>query len=363
MTRSTLMGVGCASPPGTLDQETTIAIAQARCCSDSRQQAWLRRVYRHSQVQTRGSVLLRPGEGTQGFERFFPLREAPESRGPTTAARLRRYVEEAGPLAERACRSAFGDSGVDPAAITHLVTVSCTGMVSPGLDAALIQRLGLSADIGRLNIGFMGCHGALNGMRAASGLVGEQPDACVLLCCVELCSLHFQYGWNPQRVLANGLFADGAGAAILAPAVDQADEWQLVDTQSRLAQGTGSAMTWTVGDHGFEMTLSSEVPRLIRASLREWLEGWLAGHAMTLGDVSHWAIHPGGPDILKAVTQALELPEEASRVSSEILAEHGNMSSPTVLFVLQRMRAQGARGPCVMLGFGPGLSFEAVLLS
>ncbi|CAM3852180.1 type III polyketide synthase [Vreelandella rituensis] len=361
--QASLMGVGVASPRGGLGQDAAIELALQRCTSDERQQAWLRRVYRHTRVQRRGSVLLRPGEGAEGFENFFPPPLSAQDRGPTTATRLQRYAKEAGPLAERACREALRNSQVEPHEITHLVTVTCTGLVAPGLDSELPERLGLSADIGRLNLGFMGCHGALNGMRAASGLVRELPEARVLLCCVELCSLHFQYGWDPQKIVANGLFADGAGAAILGPADSQAQGWQLIEAQSRIAQHSSNAMTWSVGDHGFEMTLSSEVPKLIRASLGEWMQSWLARHDMSVRDVAHWAIHPGGPDILQAVTQALSLPEQADAVSREVLAEHGNMSSPTVLFVLERLRAQAACGPCVMLGFGPGLAFEGVLLA
>lgn len=357
-----LQGLGVAAPRGGLDQHTASALAEARCCSTERQSTWLRRIYRHSGVTRRGSVLLHPDEGAAGFEAFYPTQGAAGVRGPTTAVRLRRYVEEAGPLADAACRSALADAVSDPHGITHLVTVSCTGMVSPGLDAELIQRLGLPLDIGRLNLGFMGCHGALNGLRAAAALVRSNPGARVLLCCVELCSLHFQYGWDMQKVIANGLFADGAAAVVVGPSDEGADNWQLIDTASRLAPGCGDAMTWRIGDHGFEMTLSSEVPKLIRGSLRDWLDGWLANHLLTISDVVHWVIHPGGPDILRAVTQSLELPKEAGHHSAAVLAEHGNMSSPTVLFVLKRLCEQSASGPCVMLGFGPGLSLEAALL-
>jgi predicted naringenin-chalcone synthase len=314
---------------------------------------------------------VRQGECAAGFEAFYPL-PAVQALGPTTAVRLQRYAQEAALLAEQACRALFADASLDTGEITHLVTVSCTGMVSPGIDAELIPRLGLCADIGRINLGFMGCHGALNGLRAASGLAQENPEARVLLCCVELCSLHFQYGWDPQKIVANSLFGDGAGAVVVGLATAatdanpgdarQAPRWQLRDFQSCLVPESGDAMTWRVGDHGFEMTLSSEVPKLIRGSLHAWLSAWLARHEMRVSDVSHWAIHPGGPDILRAVTQALALPETASRTSAEILAEHGNMSSPTVLFVLERLKRQGATGPCVMLGFGPGLTFEAALL-
>lgn len=358
-----LYGIGVAAPAGTLGQDDATALAQARCCTTEREKAWLRRIYRHSGIQQRGSVLLAPGTGTAGFEHFYPPPGSDNDRGPGTAERLQRYVDEAAPLGERACRAAFEDATTQPEAITHLVTVSCTGLVSPGLDAQLIKHLGLSPDIGRLNLGFMGCHGALNGLRAADGLLQGNPQARVLLCCVELCSLHFQYGWDMQKIIANGLFADGAAAVILGPGEGAGiSAWQLTETRSRLAEGSSEAMTWQVGNHGFEMTLSSEVPKLIRGSLHDWVAQWLAEYDMTVSDVAHWAIHPGGPDILRAVRQALGLKGDVGQTADAVLAEHGNMSSPTVLFILERLRRQGATGPCVMLGFGPGLSFEAALL-
>jgi predicted naringenin-chalcone synthase len=360
--RARLHGIGVATPAGTLDQEAAAAFAAARCCASERQRAWLQHIYQHSGIQRRASVLLRPDDGIDALEAFYPLPSSPEDRGPTTAARLRRYAAAAAPLAAEACRTALADARADPAAITHLVTVSCTGLVSPGLDAELIQCLGLSPDIGRINLGFMGCHGALNGLRAASALAHSAPDARVLLCCVELCSLHFRYGWDPQKVVANALFADGAAAVTIGPDVGGADGYRLVDTASRLAPGTGDAMTWRIGDHGFEMALSRDVPRLIRGSIGAWLDDWLARHELAVPDVVHWAIHPGGPKIIQMVTESLALPQEAGRASAMVLAEHGNMSSPTVLFILSRLRAQAASGPCIMLGFGPGLVLEAALL-
>ncbi|HEX5514328.1 MAG TPA: type III polyketide synthase [Gammaproteobacteria bacterium] len=357
-----LHGIGVATPAGTLDQEAAAAFATPRCCADERQQAFLQRIYRHSGVQRRASVLMRPHDDTTALEAFYPPPTAADDLGPTTAVRLRHYAAAAGPLAAEACRAAFADAATDPTQITHLVTVSCTGLISPGLDAELIERLGLSPDIGRINLGFMGCHGALNGLRTASALAQSGPDARILLCCVELCTLHFRYGWDLQKIVANALFADGAAAVVVGPAGDRSESYRLVDTTSRLALDSSDAMIWRIGDHGFEMTLSREVPRLIRGAIGAWLHDWLARHALSVPDVAHWAIHPGGPKVIQAVTESLALPAAAGRTSASVLAEHGNMSSPTVLFILQRLRAQAANGPCVVLGFGPGLALEGALL-
>lgn len=357
----TVRALGTATPVASFAQETAILIAAARCCRNERERMWLERIYRASGVQRRGSVLLDHDDDCASVEAFYPARASADDRGPTTAVRLARYMREAGKLAARACDAAFADAAINPAGITHLVTVSCTGLFSPGLDAELIERLGLPRDVGRLNLGFMGCHGALNGLRAASALAHSRPDARVLLCCVELCSLHFCYGWNPQQVIANALFADGAAAAILAPANDAG--LHLRDTASLLTHDSSEAMTWRIGDHGFEMGLSLEVPRRIRASLKEWLKPWLASHGLAVADVAHWAIHPGGPEIIQAAIDSLGVAATAGSTARAVLAEHGNMSSPTLLFILQRMRAGGATGPIVALGFGPGLVFEAALFT
>ncbi len=352
---ASVLGLGVTSPRGSLAQDTAADFAAARCGAGEREQRWLRRIYRQTGVQQRASVLLDDG----GLGTFYP--QAPtDPRGPGTAARMRRYTESAPALAERASKAACAEAGLERERVTHVVTVSCTGLMSPGLDEELISRLGLSPDVGRLNLGFMGCHGALNGLRAAEGLLADAPDSRVLLCCVELCSLHFQYGWNPQNIVANALFADGAGALVLG-AETIAGGWHLAGTASRVAPNSADAMTWRIGDHGFKMTLAREVPELIRGAACEWLDPWLAAHDLRVEDVAQWAIHPGGPKIIATTLESLSLPPAAGAASRTVLAEHGNMSSPTVLFIIERLRAQQAALPCVALGFGPGLALEAAL--
>lgn len=360
MTPATILGIGTAVPAGSFGQEMAMALASERCCSNERERIWLEGIYRASGVRRRGSVLLARDDDAASIESFYPRRGFDGDLGPTTAVRLARYARESGGLAVRACVSAMTEAAIPPSRITHVVIVSCTGLFSPGLDARLIEELGLAREVGRASIGFMGCHGAFNGLRAAAALAHSAHDACVLLCCIELCSLHFSYGFDRQRVIANALFADGAAAVILGPA-GCASGLQLQDAASLLTSGSSDAMTWRIGDHGFEMGLTPEVPRSIRASLRGWLEPWLAAHDLRIGDVARWAIHPGGPEIVSAAIDSLGLPASAGDHSRSVLADHGNMSSPTVLFILQRMRLQGADGPTVALGFGPGLMFEAAL--
>ncbi len=354
-----ISGLGVATPPGRLAQDAAAAFAEARCCRNDRERQWLRRIYRASTVDERASVLLGADGNGAPLDAFYPLPAGPEDRGPTTAERLARYAAEAGTLAARACETALQDGGMEPQAITHLVTVSCTGFFAPGIEIEPIERLGLAPGVTRLNVGFMGCHAAFNALAVAHSLVRSDPGARVLLCCIELCTLHFQYGWNRQKIVANALFADGAAAAVIASGGRAGLSFR--GAASRIAPDSRAAMTWIIGDHGFEMGLSPEVPARIRGALRGWLADWLAGQGLGLHDIAHWAIHPGGPGIVQAVAECLELPPGADRPSLAVLGDHGNMSSATVLFILERLRRSGASGPCVALGFGPGLAFEAAL--
>jgi predicted naringenin-chalcone synthase len=262
-----------------------------------------------------------------------------------------------------AAHRALAASDVASTDVTHLITVSCTGFSAPGVDVALIKGLSLAPTIGRTHVGFMGCHGALNGMRVAQALVRADTTARVLLCAVELCSLHYQYGMDPQAVVANALFADGAAALVVGgPAEGKGERWRIAACGSLLIPDTEGDMSWRIGDHGFRMTLSACVPDQILRHLRPWLEQWLASQGFPLRTIEAWAIHPGGPRILSSVIGALGLPADAAEASAEVLAECGNMSSPTVLFVLQQLQQSVGVRPCVALAFGPGLTAEAVLL-
>jgi alpha-pyrone synthase len=286
----------------------------------------------------------------------------PSDQGPSVGDRMRIYERECAPLALRSSKQALEQSGVPSSKITHVITVSCSGFYAPGVDIALIKGLGLRPTVQRVHIGYMGCYAVINAMRVAQGIAGSDPGARILLCAVELCSLHYHYGKRPEHIVANALFSDGSAAAVVAPRQHPGDDtWCVTDTGSCLLPESGDAMTWRIFDHGFEMTLSNQVPKLIATHLPGWLNGWLGKHGLNQDDINTWAVHPGGPRILTAVTDALGLPREVTNVSLDVLREHGNMSSPTILFVLDRLLRQNAPRPCVALGFGPGLMAEAML--
>jgi predicted naringenin-chalcone synthase len=361
-----VLGLGTAVPATRVSQEEAAAAARVVCARTEQQAALLPVFYRLTGIDTRHMVLppqvVRDAlDGTRASASVF-LPAAGDDRGPTTRQRMEHYAREAGPLAAEAAGRALDRAGLPARRLTHLVTVSCTGFQAPGVDRELIVRLDLAPGIERTHVGFMGCHGAFNGLRVARAFAGADPEARVLVCAVELCSLHYHYGWDPEKMVANALFADGAGAVVGGTAAAApAGAWRLVAAGSCLFPDSASAMTWAIGDHGFTMTLSPRIPDLLGRHLRPWLENWLGAHGMPLGEVASWAVHPGGPRILTAIETALGLPRSATAVSREVLAECGNMSSPTVLFILERLRAREAPRPCVALGFGPGLVAEALL--
>jgi predicted naringenin-chalcone synthase len=198
-------------------------------------------------------------------------------------------------------------------------------------------------------------------MRVASAFAEAQADARMLLCAVELPSLHYHYGSDLQKIIANSLFGDGAAALVGMAGHIDSTAWRLTGTGSCILPNSADDMSWTLGDHGFEMTLSKRVPGLIARHLRDWLESWLDRRRLELKDIRSWIVHPGGPRILTAVEETLGLTPDQMAASRAILAECGNMSSPTVLFILDRLRSQHAPRPALALAFGPGLVVEAAL--
>jgi predicted naringenin-chalcone synthase len=248
--------------------------------------------------------------------------------------------------------------------VKHLVTVSCTGFNAPGVDYRLIRRLGLPAEVARTHVGFMGCHALLNGMRVARAIVEAESSACVLLCAVEVCSLHFQYGWDISQIVVNALFADGAAAMVIVPEAVRLENraFSILANGSTILPDCEDAMSWRIGDHGFMMTLSQRVPELIATHVGPWLRDWLARQDLAIDSVGSWAVHPGGPRILSAFGEAAGLDRSMLEPSYRVLVEHGNMSSPTIAFILERLRMLKAPRPCVAIAFGPGLAVEAALL-
>lgn len=339
-----LGSIGLAVPGTVVTQADAERIAQRN--RGAREAAAISRVFRGTRIATRHVVL----DG---------LDDAVLTTNPTTAERMKRYAEHAPALAHEACRKSLDGLGIEGHAITHLVTASCTGFVAPGVDHLLIRSLGLSPGVERTHIGYMGCHGAINAIAVAAAIAQSQPGSRVLVCCVELCSLHHHAHPTGEQLVANALFADGAAACIIGAGVPG---WRIGPRASRVLEGTGDLMGWSIGDHGFEMSLGREVPAILRQQIGPWAGDLLRRAERAAGDIGGFAIHPGGPGIVQAVGDSMGLPEAALAPSLAVLERYGNMSSPTVLFVLDEIARRHGLVDSALLAFGPGLSAEGLVL-
>lgn len=273
---------------------------------------------------------------------------------PSTGRRMQVYEKFAPKLAGCALnRLALSED--ERHGITHVVVTSCTGLYAPGLDFDIVRHLGLNPSVERTMIQFMGCYAAVNALKSANYIVRAQPDARVLVLNLELCSLHFHETQDLEQILSFLLFADGCAATVVSaePKGLAMDSFLAVNLPD-----TSHLITWRIGDGGFDMQLSGQVPGEIKRTLKDG-----GGPAITQGrEIDLWAVHPGGRTILDAVEAGLELPPDALRFSRDILARFGNMSSATVMFVLQQVMAQARPGQqgCAM-SFGPGVTAETML--
>jgi alpha-pyrone synthase len=291
------------------------------------------------------------GEGWQDAENIY----VPGSF-PSTARRMQVFEKFAPKLAGCALNR-LAVTEEERRSISHVVVTSCTGLYAPGLDFDIVRHLGLNQSVERTMIGFMGCYAAVNALKSANYIVRAQPEAKVLVLNLELCSLHFQETTELEQVLSFLLFADGCSASLVSA------EPQGLAMDSFLAVGlpdSSHLITWRIGDGGFDMHLSGQVPGEIKRAMKD--VGSVVTRGRDVQDIDLWAVHPGGRTILDAVEQGLELPAEALRFSRDILSRYGNMSSATVMFVLQKVMAEALSGQqgCAM-SFGPGVTAETML--
>lgn len=366
-----ILSFGTAVPPYQVQQSDV-----ARWMGDSfvhrpEMGRWLRSIFANAGVETRYSCI--PDYGLPVAQSRFAPGLSP-NQAPTTAERMAIYEGEAIPLGVAAAQQALGElaTATDKhlpdtlASITHLVAVSCTGFFAPGLDLAIARELGLDPTIGRTMIGFMGCAAAFNGLRTAQQIVRSQPQARVLVVCVELSSLHTQPTSERENLVAASLFADGASACIVGtPSVGQGNFYIIEDFHTVVKPDTRDDMVWRIGDHGFVLRLSPQIPQ----HLTQVAPAALA-RLFPDDDPQFWAIHPGGPAIVDQLATLFELTPDQVAASRTILRQYGNLSSATILFVLNELRQSlpplGSRSKPqsgVAMAFGPGLVIEMARLS
>lgn len=319
---------------------------------DARQRALFSRMANRSGIASRASIFAPDYSidkiDSEGFYKPGSF--------PGTAERMQRFAIEAPRLAIAAVQDLLNRHGEGAvAAVSHLITVTCTGFMAPGIDIALMDEFEISNDVERTHVGFMGCNAAFNAFKLARHIVRSDPRARVLVVNVELCTLHFQQPGSVDEALMYLLFGDAASAALIS---SDASGLRLDCFGQTILPGTRDQITWGIGSQGFGMFLSGDVPRHIGNHLPAHVAALLGQDRVD--DIELWAVHPGGRSVLASVETALDLPEAALASSRKILNEFGNVSSVTVPFILNDMMAGGGRGRRgVALGFGPGLGVES----
>ena len=352
-----IVSIGTANPgKGVLQNDIADFMKMAHQLSEEESRK-LGIFYRMSGIQKRHSVIADFEKKSFDHFTFFPKSENLEPF-PGTKLRMENFRMHAPDLAREAAENCLEKTQTSPKEITHLILVSCTGMMAPGVEMKLIESLGLNSSVERFCLHFMGCYAAFSGIRLAEKILKSDPNAQVLLVSVELCTLHFQKEYTEDNVLANSLFGDGAAVALLK---NSPTGLKISDYLSQVIWEGEQDMAWGIGDFGFEMKLSKYIPALLDQGIKGMLDYF--ERKFQISRISHFAIHPGGKQILQKVQEALGVSKDVNRISTEILQNFGNMSSATILFVLEKfMEDPEIEGKILSLGFGPGLTLETVLL-
>lgn len=311
-----------------------------------------------------GSRLARRVWNTAGIDRRHSAVDprVEDLSSATTGARMDRFAALAVPLGCEAVESALRSSGVRADEVDVLTVASCTGYVTPGVDILVAKELGMRPSVQRLHVGHMGCYAAIPAVAATADAAAARGKVGVTVC-VELTSLHLQPPTDDlEQIVAHALFSDAAAAAVVLP---DAQGLEVLDVVARTDVDTADLMTWRVTDLGFRMRLSPKVPAVLDEHVVGVTTELLQRHGLTVSDVDHWAIHPGGPRIIDTVARRLGLDGDAVTASRETLRCHGNCSSATTLMVLDELSRCGAIAPgqhVVAMAFGPGLTLYAMLL-
>lgn len=317
---------------------------------DARSRTLLLRMAERAGIACRYSPLSVSGSGHDGDLDAHSLYK----RGafPSTAQRMQLYKRFA-PVLMRDALDRLALTSEERTRVRHVIVTTCTGFYAPGLDFEMVDYLGLDPCVERTMIGFMGCYAAINALKQARHIVRSEPDHSVLIVNLELCTLHLQETQDLGEVLSFLVFGDGCAASLV---TSRPSGLRMKNFKAFRLQDTADLITWHIGDQGFDMVLSGQVPSAVSTALRK--------HRSELAEpegLQHWAIHPGGRSVLDAVRDALDLPATALKHSHQVLHDFGNMSSATVMFVLQRILQAAAPGEqgCAM-SFGPGLTAETM---
>ena len=352
-----IVSTGTANPGKAIPQNTIKEFMKIAHGLETDEVRKLNFIYKHSGINSRHSVLDDFNFAEPSKFTFFPANKQLDPF-PSTKQRMLLFQQTAPALAITAIAQCLSSSPYEAKDITHLILVSCTGMYAPGVELQIIEEMGLNDTVERYCIHFMGCYAAFTAIKMADRFCDSDPDAKILVVSVELCTIHFQKTYNEDNLLANALFGDGAAAALISA---QPSGLRIKSYQSNLVKEGEGDMAWHIGDYGFEMKLSKYIPGLLERgieALREKLEA-----KFQLSTIKNFAIHPGGKLILKKVEESFGISACQNQHAHDILGKFGNMSSATILFVLDSiLNSPNQQGDTLAMGFGPGLTLETLLL-
>lgn len=359
-----ITAIGIANPAYKRPQLETAEFIITRFNLNPVERRLLKSIYRATGIEERYSVLSDYCKSVEQFE-FFP--NDPEAPFPPTSARMKVYKENALPLALAAINDCLSQlEGFNKKNITHVITVSCTGMYAPGIDIEIVKELNLESTTKRTAINFMGCYGAFNAIKIADAICKADPKAIVLIVSIEICSIHFQKMMNIGNMLSNAIFADGSGAIIVQTETKQQKYLSLEAFHCDLLPHTSDQMTWCISDNGFDIELSTYIPEMIKSGIAKFIDNFLKLAKRTLADVDYYAIHPGGIKILQICEEKLNISKEQNKFAYHVLRNYGNMSSATILFLLKAIlddiNKNDHQKTIFSCAFGPGLTLESMLL-
>lgn len=359
---SKIISIGTAVPSFCHEQDTILEFMQRIYALNDGERRKMQFLYRQSAIKHRYSVI--PDYSRAAAEwTFYPATENLEPF-PSLEQRMEWYNRHAAPLSIKAINACLAEKA-QPGEITHLITVSCTGMSAPGLDLQVAEGMGLPANIFRSSVNFMGCYAAVHALKQADAICRSTPDAKVIIVCTELCTLHFQREATPDNITSGLLFGDGSAAALVVSEESGSSSSlpgiRIDNFYSEILTRGKKDMAWELSSTGFRMTLSNYIPDLIEEDLAPFVDRALAKTNRTKDGITHWCAHPGGRKILESIYKSLHFTNGNLDDSYAVLKEYGNMSSPTLLFVLQRIMARldhEKENTIFGVAFGPGLTME-----
>jgi prepilin-type processing-associated H-X9-DG protein len=344
--------IGTAVPESSMDPKESVELFQ-QTCGDPRTARLLPRIVRLTGIEKRYLSALDPQIRPFGPEPLYrPISEQPH--GPGMGARTAAFEKMSGPLVLRALSDIPAERLAE---VETLVTASCTHASAPGLERSLLAQTPIRPSVQRWNLGFMGCSAGLAAVRLVHQMERRGGNALVVAC--ELSSLHFQYTNDLDQLTANVLFADGAAAVLVSP---RRTAVRIVACRCASLPKHADQMVWFADDHGLRLRLSQELPDTLAANVPGAVASFLDEQGTSIRRIDHWLVHPGGPQILDAVQQSLGLREDSLALSRSVLRSHGNMSSPTIFFILKALLETKVDGRCLAMAFGPGLTVEMVLM-